>query len=261
MDKIEIRKDETNPMSPEDMANVNNFEYEGTDQAMQPEPVPGDTVRPEWLPDKFQSPEEMAKAYQELQAKMSQGTPKDNAPPTPESGGEESDEEEYYSEMSPEALATYSEEYNKNGELSDATFQNIEEEYGIPRSVAEAYIEGQKALQDNFQTSIMGEVGGEDNYKAMIQWATSTLPIEEQKAFDNTIMSQDENAIRMAVRGVWSRYNATKGTLIQGDTPSTGTGGFQSIAEVTAAMKDPRYKKDPAYRNQIQQRLNASNVI
>ena len=39
------------------------------------------------------------------------------------------------------------------------------------------------------------------------------------------------------------------------------SGAFQSRAQVVEAMSDPRYKKDPAYRQQVYNRLQNSNVI
>ena len=69
-------------------------------------------------------------------------------------------------------------------------------------------------------------------------------------------------SILMAVRGLHARYtqvNGTGGTYVMGNT-TTSAGGFQSVAELTEAMKDPKYRSDHAYRQQVQDRLAVSNI-
>jgi hypothetical protein len=41
----------------------------------------------------------------------------------------------------------------------------------------------------------------------------------------------------------------------------TAPGGFESVAQVVAAMSDPRYKIDPAYRAQVERKIANSTVI
>jgi hypothetical protein len=48
-------------------------------------------------------------------------------------------------------------------------------------------------------------------------------------------------------------------TLINAGAPSAPVGGFASQAELTAAVGDPRYSKDPVYRKQVEERLKKTD--
>ncbi|CLP71539.1 Uncharacterised protein [Mycobacterium tuberculosis] len=66
----------------------------------------------------------------------------------------------------------------------------------------------------------------------------------------------------MAILGLKARYDAANGsepTLLGGNAKASED-VFRSTAELTAAMKDPRYKKDPAYREDVKQKLARSNI-
>ena len=68
-----------------------------------------------------------------------------------------------------------------------------------------------------------------------------------------------------AIKGLSMRYASQEGSftpLVQGSTSAEGaSGSYKSLAELTTAMKDPRYTKDPAYRTQVEHRLSVSNIL
>ena len=262
MDRVEIRSGETGPEGPQDENIVNEIITDDEQGAAE--------ERPDWLPEKFNSPEEMANAYAEAERKISQGNieeeyeQEDGVDVVEEEGEEDSDQGEYFADMSDEALAPYSQEFSETGSISDESYEEISSKFGVPRDIAEAYVEGQKAIQQQMISDVMGTVGGPENYSEMIQWGQNNFSEEEQQTFDSTIAEGDIDKIKLAVSGVWARMQQARGSrgrLIQGSTPSNTNNSFQSIAEITAAMKDPRYKKDPAYRADVQRRLDSSNVI
>ena len=47
---------------------------------------------------------------------------------------------------------------------------------------------------------------------------------------------------------------------MQGKATPVAEQGFESWAEVTAAMADPRYSKDPAYQEAVKQKLANSEL-
>ena len=255
MDRVEIRRDDTGPEGPNDSETLEQMETQEEAQVEE---------RPEWLPEKFTSPEEMAKAYAEAERKISSGDTEEEWEETEEVEEQEGESEEYFDSLTDSAVAPYTEEFATTGGLSEESYSEISDKFGIPREMTEAYIEGQRAVQQNLVNGIMDGVGGPDNYAAMIQWGQNNFSEAEQQSFDDTIASGDMDKIKLSVSGVWARMQQDKGprgTLIQGKAPSNSTNSYQSIAEVTAAMKDPRYKKDPAYRADVQRRLSSSNVI
>ena len=48
--------------------------------------------------------------------------------------------------------------------------------------------------------------------------------------------------------------------MLQGKAPTQGGAVFRSQAELVAAMADPRYDTDPAYRQDVVDKLERSNV-
>ena len=51
-----------------------------------------------------------------------------------------------------------------------------------------------------------------------------------------------------------------EGQLITGKAPSASTDTFRSQAELVAAMGDPRYDNDPAYRQDVISKLDRSKI-
>ena len=49
--------------------------------------------------------------------------------------------------------------------------------------------------------------------------------------------------------------------MINGDSVETLSDVFESVAQVTEAMNDPRYDKDPAYRKQVEDKIARSTGI
>ena len=50
-------------------------------------------------------------------------------------------------------------------------------------------------------------------------------------------------------------------SLFEGETENVTGEVFQSVAQVTEAMNDPRYQKDPAFRKEVEDKLARSSVI
>ena len=221
-----------------------------------------DPDRPEWLPEKFKSPEDMAKAYAALEGKLGQGE-QESEPEVEEPTGEES-----LSEVS-ELLDSkgldfdvFQQEYIETGELSSEAYKALEEA-GFPQSMVDSWVAGQDALAAQMTTDMHSIVGGAEQYTDMVQWASDNLPESEVDAFNATMDTQDPDMIRLAVQGLNARYRSeAEPNLMQGGTGSVSTGGrFDSNAELTAAMSDPRYAKDPAYRQLVANKLAKSSLF
>jgi len=213
--------------------------------------------RPEWLDEKFKTPEDMAKAYNELQKKLSQDSTKE------EESTDKEEETEAPEAVTDNAVSNASAEYAEKGELSDDTYGELEKA-GITRDMVDSYIQGQQSLVSAQEEQIMSEVGGSDNYAAMTAWASENLSEGEQEAYDSLVVSGSPEQARMAVKGLYSQYASSGGQspqLMQGGTSGSSTIPFRSAAQVTEAMRDPRYGTDPAFRADVEKRLAVSNVL
>ena len=68
--------------------------------------------------------------------------------------------------------------------------------------------------------------------------------------------------INLALQALYYRYTdamGQDGELIQGK-PASAESTFRSQAELIQAMNDPRYDSDPAYRQDIINKLDRSDV-
>lgn len=220
--------------------------------ASQPVDAPAPEDRPGWLPEKFKSPEDLAKAYSELEKRFSTPAEKPKAAPQADAGTQAGLN-----------LDTYAKEYADTGALSDESISKLVAS-GIPEPIVRNYLEGIGALADRQTQQIYGIAGGEAQYNSMLEWASENLDEGEIDAFNSIMEQGNQSSMQMAVRGLQARYTQTVGQpskLIQGSTTGPSGGAFRSIAEVTAAMQDPRYAKDPAYRREVENRLKTSNVM
>lgn len=153
-------------------------------------------------------------------------------------------------------------EYATNGKLSDETYASLEAK-GLPREQVDIYIAGRQAQADTYDNAVYAAAGGTAEYTALIEWAKNNLTDAEKVAFNEAVTSGKAAVASLAVEGLTARRNAKRGTppqnLLNGNRQATGVAPFGSQAEVTEAMRNPKYKTDPAYREQVIARMAASS--
>jgi YesN/AraC family two-component response regulator len=228
---------------------------------------PQDVDRPEWLPEKFKTVEDMAKAYSQLESRLGQGEAaqeetEDASEDTEYTGTETASEVAELLDSRGLDFDAFQQEYAETGELSADAYAALEEA-GFSESMVNSWIAGQDALAAQMTADVQSMVGGNEAYTEMVTWASQNLPSEEIDAFNATMDTQDANIIRLAVQGLYARYRSeAEPSLMQGGTGAVSTGGkFESTAELTAAMSDPRYAKDPAYRQTVADKLAKSSLF
>lgn len=157
-------------------------------------------------------------------------------------------------------LQGFSDEFFKTGKLSDNSYGELEQ-MGFPRALVDQFIAGQQAVIAREEQSVFESVGGQSAYEQMIQWAGSNLSAQEIEAYNKSIGSGDQAQMMFAVKGLQARYTAQtrEPSFISGGKASPGV--FRSVAEVVAAMSDPRYKTDAAYRSDVERKIAVSNVL
>lgn len=226
--------------------------------------------RPDWLPEKFKSAEDMANAYAELERKLGSA----EADEEEQEDEQESDEDFDPNEFSPPEVAemlaeqnldfeAFAQEFYQNGGLSDRAYDVLEEN-GIPRGVVDQYIQGQTAIMDNMRQTAFKTVGGEGEYANMIGWAANNLSEGEIDAFNANLNTNDFDQAMFAIQGLAARYRTEVGrmpNMIQGQTNTPSAGAYQSLAEMTRDMADPKYASDPAYRQMVASKLKNSSIL
>lgn len=219
------------------------------------------TERPKWLPEKFKSAEDLATAYTELEKKLGGQPQQQTTPPTTEKKPETTQTQQQQQPPSNVDLTKYESEFSTNGSLSEASYKELADK-GFSKQVVDNYIEGQKATAERSQREVFESVGGQDQYTQMTQWAAKGLTPAEINAYNTAMNSGDLNAIKLAATGLKAKFTAAYGRdpkLIGGGKTDSGPAPFANSAQVVAAMNDPRYREDPAFREEVAARLARTN--
>ena len=224
---------------------------------------------------KFKSQDDLLKAYQELQKKLSKGEDLDEdeeAPEGQEEGSEEVPAEEPEVSESEAALTKAADEYAAGGELSEESLEALSQldSKDLIKAYVEFYsknaqkYEQARDLQATEQQAIMNIAGGEEAYGEMMQWAAQTLDPQEIDSYNSVTNSGNVSAIKFAVEALKSRYVAEVGQereLVTGRKAPSKSKVFRSNAELARAIADPRYASDPAYRVDVEEKLARSGNL
>lgn len=207
---------------------------------------------------KYKSVEELEKAYEHLQSKIGkpeESTEEPEVPDvTPEAPKEEAEQLVATKGIDYSALES---EWQDKGSLSEDTYKQLEDA-GIPQNMVDAYIAGQEALTQSAIKSMHSIAGGEAEYNDMIEWAQDSLSESEIGAFNSSLT--DNAKTEFAIQGLAARYRAEKGpSLIRGSSSPSSSAGFSSKAEMTQAMSNPQYARDPAFRADVQRKVALSS--
>lgn len=208
------------------------------------------------LAGKFENAEQLEKAYLELQQKMGKGSEDAPEAETPEEEVQESD---------PDYLAQAMNEYQTTGKISDEMKAQLDElDYEDMFAAMQNQAPPQADdLTEEEMNAIRNYVGGEQSYSALMDWAAQTLDQNYVQAFDDLVQNGSARAIQLAVRGLMAEYenqNGYEGRMLTGKSAVDKPDAFRSQAEVVQAMNDPRYDSDPAYRQDVFDKLSRSNV-
>jgi hypothetical protein len=112
--------------------------------------------------------------------------------------------------------------------------------------------------------SVHKQTGGQDKLQALLGWASQNLDESRINAFNSSLDTGDESTILAQVKGIQYDYMMATGyepKLTGGRAPTNDVRGFESEAQVIAAMQDPRYGNDPAYIKEVEKRIAVSNVF
>ena len=222
------------------------------------------------LAGKYESAEELEKAYIELQKKLGD---KEETSEEPKAEQEETEETEETPDDNPTValINEASDEYYANGnKLSTETLDKFKQMSS--QDLVNAYIEmveknppqaNQEADVSQSQINqIQNSVGGENQYQKLMQWAGTNLQENEVNAFDGLINTGNVDAIQLGVQALKSKYdeaNGYEGRMLTGKAAQTSD-VFRSQAQLVAAMSDPRYDTDPAYRQDGVAKLERSDI-
>ena len=263
MTSSQVNVSETPPMSAEDLQTLAKNETDDNGLIL----------------GKFKSVEDLAASYKELEGKLGQVSEEDQATEETEEQTQEEGEfnaEEYYGD----GLASVLEEvgidaqditqrFTDTGEISEDDYSKLGEA-GFSKQVVDTYLDGLRGVGEGDEIptqqiqNIKDSVGGDQAYEQMADWCQQNLSEQEIKAFDKITETADAPVIQLAVEGLYTRYQNAMGVepdLVTGRPAASGPNPYRSTAEVVAAMSDKRYGKDVSYTEDVQRRLDGSDVF
>lgn len=213
------------------------------------------------LAGKYKDPKDLETAYKELEKKLGEKSEPNSL--KEESKNETKDEgpKEY------ENILDQLWDEGTNSKLTPETFEKLK---GMdPIEVAKMAMQQRQKQPESKDFSeqdvqqIHGLVGGSENYKNMMSWATQNIPEQEVTLYDAVMDKGDPLSAYFAVQAMALRYQDSvgrEGQMVRGKAPRQTSDVFNSQAEMVKAMEDPRYNDDPAYRESILQKLERSNI-
>ena len=232
------------------------------------------------LAGKYKDAAELEKAYVELSRKLGEKGDKDSgeAGDTEDTAEVESEETTEETEETPQAspaaelITSASDEFSEKGQLTPETIEKFSSMSS--KELVQAYLEVQDSLpqvqdaaaeiEDAQINDIKNFAGGEKAYSDLVNWAGENLGQADIDAFDQIVGTGSVEAIKLAVSGLKSQYdnaNGYEGQLYTGKAPKTNQDVFRSHAELVAAMSDRRYDNDPAYRQDVIEKLQRSDNL
>ena len=224
------------------------------------------------LAGKYKSSEELEKAYIELQKKL--GDSKEQEETEKASAEKETEDKPQLSEGAT-LITDASKEYFDNGnKLSPETLAKFSSLSS--QDLIKAYMEVQANPEFQQQQAappaeitrsdinqIKNSAGGEKAYANIVNWAKTNLPQDQINAFDEVVNTGSVQAIQLAVSGLKAEYdnaNGVEGRMVTGKTAPNSGDVFRSQAELVRAMNDSRYDSDPAYRQDVIEKLDRSDL-
>jgi hypothetical protein len=229
----------------------------------------------ELLAGKYKDAQELEKAYVELQKKLGDkgdgdSTEAGDTEDSYEDESEEGDENEEEADVDTSQDAILDDLWEQSqSEYSKETLEELSKMDAV--DIADMHLRYRQQVEESLPpeiteqqvTELKGVAGGEEQYGEMLQWAKDTLNPQEVQMFDTVMERGDPLAAFFAIRSLSYRYQDAQGRdgqMITGTAPRGDGSQFTSQAEVVEAMSDPRYDRDPAFRQKVMKKLERSDI-
>ena len=230
----------------------------------------------ELIGGKFKTQEDLLKAYQELERTRSKSTDEETAEEgeEPQANTHENTDEGSEAEE-PDETVNYMLELNKEfeekGQLSTEAIDKLSEM--DTKDLIASYLKYQTVASEQAReglqnqeaiNAIKASVGGDEAYSEMITWAAQNLPPEEINDYNSITNSGNATAIKFAVESLSTKYRNAEGfeaPLVTGRKADSSVKPYRSQAELARDISDIRYSQDPAFRQDVEDRLSRSTDL
>ena len=148
-------------------------------------------------------------------------------------------------------------EFVDTGEISADTRKKLSD-VGITDELIDNYIDGQLAKAEQERNEIATCVGGRENFDNIVKWASENLTTEEIISINSVT---DKGIIQIILKDLKTRMEEKEGIIpsyTKGESGKAQTEIYRSQAEMFEAISNPKYRKDEAYRLDVQKKITAS---
>ena len=216
------------------------------------------------LAGKFKDAEDLEKGYLELQKKL--GEPKEESSETEEPKAEDEPKKDKEEDEVEAAFLDKLWEEAVNDKYTDETLEQLNKM--DPKEIAEMHLKYRadnqvQPMSEDTVGKLKGVAGGDENYNTMVGWAKENLQEGEIEMYDRVMENGDPIACYFAVQALKYRFDdasGTEGQMLTGKAPTNKGDVYRSQAEVVRAMNDPKYDNDPAYRQDVYNKLERSKL-
>lgn len=216
--------------------------------------LPSET--PDKILGKFNTQEDLLKAYQALEAKLG--------------GGQESPQVTEEPEPVAEVPTSVVEEYaNKimeaGGNITPEIYQELEGK-GYSKEFVDTYVQGVKTQEQTAFNNLVSDIGGVEAYQAAAQWAQANMTQAQLVAYNKSLDSAEPEVAKIIMGSLItkSQTNTAQPTAapLHTNTPLQvqTVGVYENKSDYETDANDPRYHKDPAYRNKVEQKLGKTDM-
>ena len=249
-------------------------------------------AEPNLLAGKYKSPEELERAYKELESKLGQQQPPSTSPPErQEAPADVYTEEAARGLYGEEAVNQLAERGIQMADLMRAAdsgqdisehFDALAETFGVPRQVVQNYVskaagvsgsaEAQPVaseLTESDMAELKATVGGEEKFNELSGWAAKNLTKDALAEYNEVVDSGNKSAIKWALRALQGKYKAPEAVVepkLYGGGEAPGPQVFESQQQLMDAMNKRNdrgqvlYEVDEAYRNKVVEILRRSPI-
>lgn len=251
-----------------DAASAAKFQAQATSPAATPA-TPSAPGAPELIGGKFKSQDDLLAAYKSLEAKL--GAPKAETPVTPVVAPEPPVKAPEALSIDPAAaaanagfkMADLASEYSQNGDLTPATYAKLATA-GIGKDMVDAFVAGQRVIYEAETAQVMAKAGvDKDTFSAMVTWAQANVAPADLQAYNQAVAGSPAMK-QFALEAMHTRFIRAQGQdpkLFTGQRGVSTSGDvFRSTEQMLAAMRDPLYSKDPAFRADVAAKVARSKL-
>ncbi|UVK85889.1 capsid assembly scaffolding protein [Salmonella phage JSS1] len=163
--------------------------------------------------------------------------------------------------LSEETIVRIQQEYGEDG-LSEESYEELAKA-GYSKSFVDSYIRGQEALVEQYVQSVMEYAGGEAQFQAIYNHLEVSNP-DAAESLISALENRDLATVKAIVNLAGASRAKTFGkpaarSISKRAVPAAPVrakqSGFESQAEMIAAMSDPRYRHDSKFRAEVERKM------